>query len=146
MSIQSKRAIAGVVALGCIGVLVLFGWAMRDARDRAELASLRATSAERTAVRAARSTAGSAELAASCEAQARADLDSAHARIRALETSLRAVAATHPCRVHLPGPIDDAPRPLMCEDRTSWWAEPLPTLGVLCYPPEARVLARFAQD
>lgn len=140
MSIQSKRAIAGVVALGCIGVLVLFGWAMRDARDRAEQASRRAASAERMAVRAARSTAGSAELAASCEAQARADLDSAHARIRALEVSLRAVAATNPCRVRLPRPLDDAPRPLWCEDRTSWWAEPLPTLGVLCYPPEVRVL------
>lgn len=146
MSIQSKRAIAGIVALGCMGVLVLFGWALRDARDRAEQASVHAANAERAATHAAQWTAGSAELVVSCEAQARAELDSAHARIRALETSLRAVAATSPCRVHLPTPIEDAPRPLMCEDRTSWWAEPLPTLGTRCYPSEARVLDWDVED
>jgi hypothetical protein len=143
---EGRRAAVGIVILACLGVLVLFGWALRDARDRAELASRRAAGAERAAVRAARQTAGSAELVASCEAQARAELDSAHARIRALEVSLRAVAATNPCRVRLPAPVEDAPRPLMCEDRTSWWAEPLPTLGVLCYPPEARVLDWAAED
>lgn len=146
MSVEGKRAIAGVVALGCMGVLVLCGWVMRDARDRAEQAAVLATSAERAATRAAQWTAGSAELVVSCEAQARAELDAAHARIRALETSLRAVAATSPCRVRLPAPIEDAPRPLMCEDRTLWWSEPLPTLGVRCYPPEARVLDWDIED
>ena len=131
------RAALGAVVFLCLIALTIGAVAVLDQRAR--------DSAGR-AERAARWTAGSAELVASCEDQARAELDSAHARIRALEMSLRAVAATNPCRVRLPMPLDDAPRPLMCEDRTSWWAEPLPTLGAGCYPPEARVLDWSVED
>lgn len=130
-----RWALGVVVLLGMIALTICATTVLeRRARDAAG----RAERAEQAATRSARAAGWAGELAASCEAQARADLDAAHARIRALESSLRAIAATSPCRVRLPRPIEDAPRPLWCEDRTSWWSEPLPTLGALCYGPEAR--------
>lgn len=114
------------------------GWTLHEVRLDAARSAASAEQASRAVERSARASVGAAELAVSCESQARAELDAAHARIYALEVSLRVVAATSPCRVRLPAPIEDAPRPLWCEDRTSWWAEQLPTLGLGCYPPEAR--------
>lgn len=107
--------------------------ALLDAKNATEVSAVRAQEAQRAADRARLDAAGALELVASCESQARADLDAAHARIRALEASLRSIAATNPCRARLPRPIADAPRPLWCEDRTSWWATPLPTAGAGCY-------------
>jgi hypothetical protein len=142
----TRRVLSVVLALLCTTVFVTGVVQARLAEQLARDAGQRAERSASAARRAALDAAGAGELAASCEAQARADLDAAHARIRAIESSLRAVAATNPCRVRLPRPIEDLARPLWCEDRTSWWATPLPTLGAGCYPAEARVLDWSVED
>lgn len=90
--------------------------ALRDRLDQlvVELADVRARAA------------GADEIARWSWTYLGADVEVAHIRVGLLEHAIRIVAATGPCRARLPRPmVEDPMRPLTCEDRLGWWAEPI---------------------